>query len=93
LSTLVIIVYFQLFSGTHGERGAVLPLFFQKGSNGCGANFSSQYHREFHEKQDLLVEANILQLLTHPQYSELFSTPYSVIIFEVNTVAEQKQTY
>jgi len=24
---------------------ALLPLFFQKGSNGGGANFSSQYHR------------------------------------------------
>jgi len=45
-----IIVYatFQLLSGTRGEWGALLPLFFQKGGNGGGANFSSQYHREFH---------------------------------------------
>jgi len=33
-----------------------------------------------------------LQLFTHPQHSEWFST-LSVIIFEVNIVAEQKQTY
>jgi len=39
-----------------------------------------------------LVETNLLQLLTHPQHSEWFST-LSVIIFEVNIVAEQKQTY
>jgi len=32
---------------------------------------------------------NLLQLLTHQQYSEWFSI-LSVIIFEVNIVAEQK---
>jgi len=26
----------------------LLPLFFQKGGNGGEANFSSQYHRQFH---------------------------------------------
>jgi len=33
-----------------------------------------------------------LQLFTHPQHSEWFST-LSVIIFEVKIVAEHKQTY
>jgi len=28
--------------------GALLPLFFQEGGNGYGANFISQYYREFH---------------------------------------------
>jgi len=69
----------------------LLPLFFQKGGNGGGANFSSQYHREFYGQQDL-VETNLLQLFTHTQHSEWFST-LSVIVFEVNIVAEQKQTY
>jgi len=32
------------------------------------ANFSSQYCREFHGKQDLF-EINLLQLSTHPQHS------------------------
>jgi len=69
----------------------LLPLFFQKGGKDGGGNFSSQYHREFHGYQDL-VETYLLQLFTHPQHSEWFSTLY-VIIFEVNIVAEQKQTY
>jgi len=64
------------------RAGALLPLFFQKGSNGGGANLSSQYHREFHGWQDL-VETNLLQLFTHLQHSEWFST-LSIIIFEVN---------
>jgi len=33
-----------------------------------------------------------MQLFTHPLHSEWFSA-LSVIIFEVNIVAEQKQTY
>jgi len=39
-----------LFSCSQGraESGGLLPLFFQMGGNGGGANFSSQYHREFH---------------------------------------------
>jgi len=39
-----------LFSYSQGRRraGAFLPLFSQKGSNGVGANFSSQYRREIH---------------------------------------------
>jgi len=36
------------YSQGHAERGALLPLSFQKGGNGSRANFSSQYHREFH---------------------------------------------
>jgi len=30
--------YFSV-TGTPGERGALLPLFFQKGGNGGGGNF------------------------------------------------------
>jgi len=39
-----------LFSYSQGraETGALLPLFFKKGGNGGVANFSSQYHWEFH---------------------------------------------
>jgi len=39
-----------LFSYSQGraESGALLPLFFQKGGKGGGANFSSQYQRELH---------------------------------------------
>jgi len=39
-----------LFSYSQGrtESGGLLPLFFQKGGNGCGPNLSSQYHKEFH---------------------------------------------
>jgi len=39
-----------LFSYSQGraESGALLPLFFHQGGNGGGANFSSQYHWEFH---------------------------------------------
>ena len=84
-----------LFSYSQGraESGALLPLFFQKGGKRAGANFSSQYHRELHGWQDL-VRTNLLQLFTHaqPQHSVWFST-LSAIIFEVNMVAEQKQTY
>jgi len=42
--------YRVLFSYSQGraESGGLLPLFFQKGGKGSGANFSSQYHREFH---------------------------------------------
>jgi len=40
-------------------RGKFLPLFFQKGSNRGGANFSSQHHKGFHGLQDL-VETNFL---------------------------------
>jgi len=43
LSVLVIIIIvFQYFSVTLSDArraGALLPLFFQKGGNGCGANF------------------------------------------------------
>ena len=91
LSILVIIVYFSVTLRDVRRAGALLPLFIQKGGDGDGANFSSQYHREFHGKQEL-VETNLLQLLTYPQHSEWFST-LSVIIFEVNIVTEQKQTY
>jgi len=35
-------------------------------------------------------ETNLLQLFAHPETSECFSV-ISVIIFEVNIVAEQKQ--
>jgi len=30
------------------ESGSIASLFFQKGGNEDRANFSSQYHREFH---------------------------------------------
>jgi len=43
-----IIVYFSVTLRDAWRAGALLPLFFQKGGNGGGANFSSQYHREFH---------------------------------------------
>jgi len=36
------------------------------------------------------LETNLLQLFAHPEDSEWFSIIF-VIIFEVNTVAEQKQ--
>jgi len=64
-------------------RGEFLPLFFEKWSNGGELTF--------HHSEDL-VETTLLQLFTHPQHSEWFST-LSVIICEVNIVAEQKQTY
>jgi len=38
------------------------------------------------------LEANSLQLFAHPENSEWFSI-ISVINFEVNIVAEQKQAY
>ena len=88
LSILVIIVYFFSYSQGHAESGGLASPVLSKGG---GDNFSSQYHMEFHGQQDL-VETNLLQLFTHPQHSEWFST-LSVIIFEVNSVAEQKQTY
>ena len=39
-----------LFSYSQGraETGGIASLFFQKGGNGGRANFSSQYHGEFH---------------------------------------------
>jgi len=37
------------------------------------------------------IETNLIQLFTHPENSERFSI--SAIIFEVNSVAEQKQAY
>jgi len=43
-----IIVCFSITLRDAQRAGALLLLFFQKGSNGGGANFSSQYHREFH---------------------------------------------
>jgi len=36
------------------------------------------------------IETNLLQLFAHPEISERFSI-ISVIIFEVNNVAQQKQ--
>jgi len=45
---IVIIVYFSVTLRDARSAGALLPLFFQQGGNGGGANFSSQYHREFH---------------------------------------------
>ena len=36
------------YSQGREESGDIAPLSFQKGGNGGGANFSSQYHREFH---------------------------------------------
>jgi len=91
LSILVIIVYFSVTFRDAGRAVALLPLFFEKGGKDGGANFSLQYHREFHGEQDL-VETNLLRLFTHPQHSQWFST-LSVIIFEVNIFAEKKQTY
>ena len=38
------------------------------------------------------IETNLLELLEHPETSECFSV-ISVIIFEVNIVAKQKQAY
>jgi len=38
------------------------------------------------------VETNLLELFTHPENSEWFSI-ISVIIFEVNIVAELKHNY
>ena len=45
---IIIIMYFSVTLRHARRAGALLPLFFQKGGNGYGANFSSQYHREFH---------------------------------------------
>jgi len=81
----MLLVYFSVTLRDAQRAGALFPLFFQKGGNGGGANFSSQYHREFHGKHDL-AETNLLQLFTNPQHSEWCST-LSVIIFEVNIVA------
>jgi len=52
-----IIVYFSVTLRDAQRAGALLPQFFQKGSNGAGGNFSSQYHREFHGKV-LLKQSN-----------------------------------
>jgi len=41
------IVYFAV-TLRDARRGGLLPLFFEKRTNGGGANFTSQYHREFH---------------------------------------------
>jgi len=91
LSILVIILFFSVTLRDVRRAGTLLPLFFQKGGNGGGGNFSSQYHRISWLIRSTVVETNLLQLFTHPQHSEWFST-LSVIIFEVNSVAEQKQT-
>jgi len=45
---LVIIVYFSVTLRKARRVGALHPLFFQKGGKGGGANFSWQYHEEFH---------------------------------------------
>jgi len=43
-----VIVYFSITLRDAQRAGALLPLFFQKGRNGGGDNFSSQHHRVFH---------------------------------------------
>jgi len=51
LSILVKIVCFAVtlrYSQGQQRAGALLPLFFQKGSNGGGSNFSWQHNGEFH---------------------------------------------
>jgi len=51
---LVVIMYFSITRRDVRRAGALLPLLFQKGGKGGGANFPSQYHREFHGQQVLL---------------------------------------
>jgi len=41
-------VYFSVTLKDAQRAGALLPLFFQKGSNEGGANFTSKYLREFY---------------------------------------------
>jgi len=71
------------------ESGGNAPLTFQKGVNrGNGAFWISLSHK-FMVHQDR-IETNLLQLFVHPENLECFSI-ISVIIFDVNIVAEQKQ--
>jgi len=59
LSILVIILYFSIALRGARRAGALLPLFFQKGGKGDGANFSSQYHREFKDSKATIVTATL----------------------------------
>jgi len=66
-------------------------LTIQKGDNGAEVPFHYSTIGNLIVYQDR-HETNFLQLFAHPEKFEWFST-ISVIIFEVNIVAEQTQAY
>jgi len=76
-----------LFGYIQGRRGHC-PLPFEKEGGGA---FNNNIIGHFMVYQDRL-KTNLLLLFAHPEKSEWFSL-ISVIIFEVNIVAEQKQAY
>ena len=59
-------------------------------SKGTNETFITVSHRRFHGLSVDRQETILLQLFEHPENSEWFSI-ISIIIFEVNIVAEQKQ--
>jgi len=63
----------------------------KKGAKRAEASFHNSIIGHFVVYKDR-IERNLLQQCGHPENSEWFSV-VSVIMFEVNIVAEQKQTY
>jgi len=69
---------------------SIAPLLFQKEATWAEVPFYNSIIGNFMDYQDRL-ETNLLQLFAHTENSE-WSSIISVIIFEVNTVDEQKET-
>jgi len=76
LSILVIIVYFSVTPRDLGERGHYggnfFPCSFKREATGAELTFHHSIIGNFMVKD--LVETNLLQLFTHPQHSEWFSS-------------------
>jgi len=86
-----IILYRVKRSKDAGEResdGAFSPSSFKRGRR-CLFHYSIMGNFMVYQDQ---IETNLLQLFAQQENSECFSI-ISVIIFEVNIVAEQKQKY
>jgi len=71
------------------HNGALSPCPFKREAAGAEVLFHNSIVGNFINFQYRL-ETNLLQLFAHPEKSEWFDV-ISVIMFEVNIVAEQKQ--
>ena len=77
LSILVIIVYFSVTPRDAGERGHCFPCSFKREATGAEVTFHDSITGNFMIQH--LFETNVLQLFTHPQHSEWFSTLSAII--------------
>ena len=75
-------------TGKMDKSHAHIPAF-GKGTNGADVPFHNSIIGIFHVYRNR-IETDLLKLCAHPENSEWFSV-ISVIIFEVQIVAEQKQ--